>query len=123
MSSDQTKSHKNHLGNQGSSPALLACAIFKVYFIAFSHTRKSPFQNDFFFSLQQSSVMLTEMFCSSTVTAFLQTRRLCLFIRPHTLLLWFGWNVQERVLSSYSIVNFCFFVNNNVRGLLFGFYM
>lgn len=72
------------------------------------------------FSLQQSSVMLTEMFCSSTVTAFLQT--MPIYQTAHAAL-WLGWNIQERVLSSDSIVNFCFFVNYNVRGLLFGFYM
>lgn len=122
MSSDQAKSHKNHLWNQGSSPALLACAIFKVYFIAFSHTRKAPFQNDtvFFtaeFSYVNRNVLQFHSHSISANQAFMP-----IYQTTHAAL-WFGWNIQERVLSSDSIVNFCFFVNYNVRGLLFGFYM
>lgn len=110
MSSDQAKSHKNHLRNQGSSPALLAC------------TRKAPFQNDtvFFtaeFSYVNRNVLQFHSHSISVNQAFMP-----IYQTAHTAL-WFGWNVQERVLSSYSIVKFCFFVNYNVRGLLFGFYM
>lgn len=120
MSSDQAKSHKNHLRNQGSSPALLACVIFKVYFIAFSHTGKAPFQNyTVFFTAEFSYVNRNVLqFHSHSISA--NQAFMPIYQTAHAAL-WFGWNIQERVLSSYSIVNFCFFVNYNVRGSLFGF--
>lgn len=116
MSLDQAKSHKKHLQNQGLSHVLLVCVIFKVYFIALSYTRKAPFQNyTVFFTAEFSyvdrncsAVPQSQHFCKPRVYAYLSDTACC-FV--------FGWNSQECVLSSYSIVIYCFFVNYIVRGL------